>query len=104
MRKGTLRRHCATGVATLLSLGALAVAGCSPASEDAAPVYMMGTVAPDMFGRVSPVMRQSAASAPIERTEIAAAPTATGAPIALAPSLTASASAGQPASDVIALD
>ena len=105
MRKGTLRRHRAIGVAALLASGGFIIAACSPAAEDAAaPVYLMGTVAPDTFGKVSPVMRQSLASAPIERTEIAATATPTGEPIALAPSLTASAAAAQPASDVIPLD
>ena len=104
MRNGTLRRHRTIGVAALLSLGGFAIAACAPATdESAAPVYMMGTVSPDTFGKVSPIMRQSAASAPIERTEIAAAATPTGEPIALAPSLTPSAAA-QPASDVIPLD
>src|SRR5437763_11109347 len=104
MRKGTLRRHRAIGVATLLASGGFIIAACSPATNDAAaPVYLMGTVAPDMFGKVSPVMRQSLASAPIERTEIAATATPTGEPIAIAPSLTASAAA-QPASDAIPLD
>jgi len=104
MRNGTLRRHRTIGVAALLSLGGFGIAACSPAMEEsAAPVYMMGTVSPDTFGKVSPIMRQSAASAPIERTEIAAAATPTGEPIALAPSLTPSA-AVQPASDVIPLD
>jgi len=104
MRNGTLRRHRTIGVAALLSLGGFGIAACSPAMEEsAAPVYMMGTVSPDTFGKVSPIMRQSAASAPIERTEIAAAAAPTGEPIALAPSLTPSA-AVQPASDVIPLD
>jgi hypothetical protein len=97
MRKGTLRWHRDIGVAALLTFGGVVLGACSPASEDAAPVYMMGTVAPDMFGKVSPVMRQSVAAAPIERTEIAA-------PVALAPSMTGSAAAGQSASDVIPLD
>src|SRR5437764_4505190 len=105
MRKGTVRRHRAIGVAPLLASGGFIIAACSAATNDAAaPVYLMGTVAPDMFGKVSPVMRQSLASAPIERTEIAATATPTGEPIALAPSLTASAAAAQPASDVIPLD
>ena len=105
MRKGTLRRHRAIGVAALLASGGFIITACSPATEDAAaPVYLMGTVAPDMFGKVSPVMRQSVASAPIQRTEIAANATPTGEPIPLAPSLTASAAAAQPASDVIPLD
>ena len=105
MRKVTLRRHRAIGVAALLASGGFTITACSPAAEDAsAPVYLMGTVAPDTFGKVSPVMRQSLASAPIERTEIAATATPTGEPIALAPSLTASAAAAQPASDVIPLD
>jgi hypothetical protein len=105
MRNGTLRRHRAIGVAALLASGGFIIAACSPATEEGvAPVYLMGTVAPDTFGKVSPVMRQSLASAPIERTEIAATATPTGEPIALAPSLTASAAAVQPASDVIPLD
>ena len=105
MRNGTLRRHRAIGVAALLASGGFIIAACSPATEDvAAPVYLMGTVAPDMFGKVSPIMRQSLASAPIERTELAATAIPTGEPIALAPSLTASAAAAQPASDVIPLD
>ena len=104
MRNGTLRRHRTLGVAALLSLGGFGIAACAPPTEEsAAPVYMMGTVSPDTFGKVSPIMRQSAASAPIERTEIAAAATPTREPIALAPSLTPSAAA-QPASDVIPLD
>src|SRR2546423_5357911 len=105
MQKTVLHRHRAIGVVALLSLSGVGIAACSPASEDAAaPVYLMGTVAPDMFGKVSPVMRHSVASASIERTEIAATATPTGEPIALAPSLTASAAAVQPASDVIPLD
>src|SRR5438477_7522445 len=103
MQKTVLHRHRAIGVVALLSLSGVGIAACSPASEDAAaPVYLMGTVSPDMFGKVSPVMRHSVAS--IERTEIAATATPTGEPIALAPSLTASAAAAQPASDVIPLD
>src|SRR5436309_15612170 len=79
MRKGTLRRHRAIGVATLLASGGFIIAACSPATNDAAaPVYLMGTVAPDMFGKVSPVMRQSLASAPIERTEIGGTATPPG--------------------------
>ena len=105
MQKTVLHRHRAIGVVALLSLSGVGIAACAPASEDAAaPVYMMGTVSPDMFGKVSPVMRHSVASASIERTEIAATATPTGEPIALAPSLTASAAAAQPASDVIPLD
>jgi len=105
MQKTVLHRHRAIGVVALLSLSGVGIAACSPATNDAAaPVYLMGTVAPDMFGKVSPVMRHSVASASIERTEIAATATPTGEPIALAPSLTASAAAAQPASDVIPLD
>jgi len=105
MQKTVLHRHRAIGVVALLSLSGVGIAACAPASEDAAaPVYLMGTVSPDMFGKVSPVMRHSVASASIERTEIAATATPTGEPIALAPSLTASAAAAQPASDVIPLD
>ena len=106
MRKGTLRWHRDIGVAAILTFGGVVLGACSPASEDAAPVYIMGAVAPDMFGKVSPVMRQSVAAAPIERTEIAAPieRTEIAAPVALAPSMTASAAAGQPASDVIPLD
>src|SRR5947207_6590063 len=105
MQKTVLHRHRAIGVVALLSLSGVGIAACAPASEDAAaPVYLMGTVAPDMFGKVSPVMRHSVASASIERTEIAATATPTGEPIALAPSLTASAAAAQPASDVVPLD
>ena len=105
MQKTVLHRHRAIGVVALLSLSGVGIAACSPGTNDAAaPVYLMGTVAPDMFGKVSPVMRHSVASASIERTEIAATATPTGEPIALAPSLTASAAAAQPASDVIPLD
>jgi hypothetical protein len=105
MQKTVLHRHRAIGVVAFLSLSGVGIAACSPATNDAAaPVYLMGTVAPDMFGKVSPVMRHSVASASIERTEIAATATPTGEPIALAPSLTASAAAAQPASDVIPLD
>ena len=104
MQKTVLHRHRAIGVVAFLSLSGVGIAACSPATNDAAaPVYLMGTVAPDMFGKVSPVMRHSVASASIERTEIAATATPTGEPIALAPSLTASAAA-QPASDAIPLD
>ncbi len=105
MQKTVLHRHRAIGVVAFLSLSGVGIAACSPATNDAAaPVYLMGTVAPDMFGKVSPVMRHSVASASIERTEIAATATPTGEPIALAPSLTASAAAAQPASDVVPLD
>jgi hypothetical protein len=97
MRTGTLRRHRAIGVAALLSLGGIVIAACAPATEDAAaPVYLMGTVAPDMIGKVSPVMRQSVAAAPIEP--------AVSDPTPLAPSMTAPAAGGKAAVDVIPLD
>jgi len=103
MGKGTWHRHREIGVAALLSLSALGIAACSPASDEAAaPVYLMGTVAPDTFGKVSPVMRQSVAVAASD----SAAPSESlvGDPVALAPSLTASAAGGKTAVDVIPLD
>lgn len=88
MRKSTLSRHGKIRVAALLSLGGFAIAACSAGSNEPAPVYMLGAplTAPN----------ESVASVPIERRVME--------PIVLAPSLTASAAAGQPASDVIPLD
>ena len=103
MGKSTWHRHREIGVAALLSLSALGIAACSPASDEAAaPVYLMGTVAPDTFGKVSPVMRQSVDVAASD----SAAPSESlvGDPVALAPSLTASAAGGKTAVDVIPLD
>jgi hypothetical protein len=97
MRKGTLLRHRTIGVAALLSLGGIVIAACAPATEEtAAPVYMMGTVSPDEFGKVAPVMRHSVAAAASEPT--------VSDPTPLAPALTASASSGKAAVDVIPLD
>ncbi|MBV9017515.1 MAG: hypothetical protein JO058_17855 [Alphaproteobacteria bacterium] len=86
MRKSTLSRRGRMHVAVLLSLGGLVIAACSAGQGDVAPVYMMGAPSTEP--------NESLASVPIERT--------VSEPIALAPSLTAS--AGHQASDVIPLD
>ena len=88
MRKSTLSRRGGVHVAVLLSLGGFVIAGCSSASDEPAPVYMLGAPLTEP--------NESVASVPIEGT--------ISEPIALAPSLTASAAAGHHASDMIPLD
>ena len=88
MRKSTLGRRGRMQLARALSLSGILLAACSAGPNDVAPVYMMGAPSTEP--------NESVASVPNERT--------VSEPIVLAPSLTASASVGHQASDVIPLD
>ena len=88
MAKSTLGRHGRIRVAAVLSVGGLAIAGCSGTPDPPAPAYVLRIT--------SSAAAQSVAAAPIVREAME--------PIVLAPSMQASTAVGHPSSNVISLD
>jgi len=88
MAKSTLGRHGRIRVAAVLSVGGLAIAGCSGTPDPPAPAYVLRIT--------SSAAAQSVAAAPIVREAME--------PIVLAPSMQASTAVGHPSSDVTPLD
>ncbi len=88
MAKSTLGRHGRIRVAAVLSVGGLAIAGCSGTPDPPAPAYVLRIT--------SSAAAQSVAAAPIVREAME--------PIVLAPSMQASTAVGHSSSNVIPLD